>query len=340
MKSISRRDFGKRAAMATGVLAASSELDAAQAADLKIGLYSITYLGAWYRGPALSLEEVVDRAKQFGYAGVEVDGKRPHGDPLDMPAKRCKELRKYAQDHGIEIYAVAANNDFSSPVPEAREAQLAYMRELVRMTSDLGAKHLRVFLAWPGITIAPDGIARYETSKAIWEAAHRDFKEEQTWAWCRAGMQEAARYAREAGIVLALQNHPPVIKSYKDVLRMVKEVDSPNLKVCFDARIEHDATAEQIMAATREVGPLQVLSHYGSEYDEVNGRPVVKHDEFAPAQVRSLIDIGYRGYLGFEFCHPVPMVNGQPAGIEYIDKNAKLAAQYMKDTIAQASRRT
>jgi sugar phosphate isomerase/epimerase len=179
MKSISRRDFGKRAAMATGVLAASG-LNAAQAADIKVGLYSITYLGAWYRGPALSLEEVIDRAKQFWYAGVEVDGKRPHGDPLDMPAKRCKDLRKYSQDHGIEIYAVAANNDFSSPVPEAREAQLVYMRELVRMTSDLGAKYLRVFLAWPGITVAPDGIARYETAKAIWEAAHKDFKEEQT----------------------------------------------------------------------------------------------------------------------------------------------------------------
>jgi len=340
MKPISRRDFGKRAAIATGVLAASSGLEAAQSADLKIGLYSITYLGAWYRGGALSLEEVVVRAKQFGYAGVEVDGKRPHGDPLDMPAKRCKELRKYAQDRGIEIYAVAANNDFSSPLPEAREAQVLYVRELIRMTADLGAKHLRVFLGWPGITIAPDGVARYEIAKAIWEASHKDFKEEQTWSWCRAGMQEAAKYAREAGVVLALQNHAPVIKSYHDVLRMVKEVDSPNLKVCFDARIEHGATAETIMAATREVGPLQVLSHYGSEYDEVNGQPVVKHDEFAQAQVRALIDIGYRGYLGFEFCHPVPMVNGQPAGIEYIDKNARLAAQFMKQTIAEASRRT
>ena len=30
-----------------------------------------------------------------------------------------------ARDEGVEIYAVAANNDFSSPVPEVRERRSA-----------------------------------------------------------------------------------------------------------------------------------------------------------------------------------------------------------------------
>ena len=87
-------------------------------ADIKIGLYSITYGGVWYRGDALTVEQVIARAAQFGYEGVEIDGKRPHGNPLDMPAARCRQLRTLAGDQGIEIYAVAANNDFSSPIPE------------------------------------------------------------------------------------------------------------------------------------------------------------------------------------------------------------------------------
>src|SRR5204862_4807640 len=95
---------------------------------MKIGLYSITYLGLWYRGPALSVEEVIERAKRFGYDGVEIDGKRPHGNPLDLPRRRCLELRDRAHDAGIEIYAVAANNDFSSPIPEHRESHLVYLR--------------------------------------------------------------------------------------------------------------------------------------------------------------------------------------------------------------------
>ncbi len=97
--------------------------------NIKVGLYSITFLGVWYRGKALSLEEVIKRAKKYGYEGIEIDGKRPHGNPLDWPGKRCKELLSVSEGEGIEIYGVAANNDFSSPVPEYRECQVAYVKE-------------------------------------------------------------------------------------------------------------------------------------------------------------------------------------------------------------------
>ncbi len=88
---------------------------------MKLGLYSITFLGIWYQGGALTLEEMIKRAKKYGYAGIEIDGKRPHGNLLDMTRSRCRELRSIAGGEGIEIYGVAGNNDFSSPVPEHRE---------------------------------------------------------------------------------------------------------------------------------------------------------------------------------------------------------------------------
>src|SRR5215831_16558868 len=60
---------------------------------MKLGLYSITYLGLWYRGEALPLSDMILRAKEYGYDGIEIDGKRPHGNPLDWPTPRCRELR-------------------------------------------------------------------------------------------------------------------------------------------------------------------------------------------------------------------------------------------------------
>jgi len=113
---------------------------------MKLGLYSITYLGCWYQGEALTLPELIRTAKKFGYDGVEIDGKRPHGNPLDWPKASCQELHRLASGEGIEVHGVAANNDFSNPVPEVREAQICFVRELIRMTADLGAKQLRVFL--------------------------------------------------------------------------------------------------------------------------------------------------------------------------------------------------
>lgn len=336
---LSRRGFVQTAALAASGLGAADLTRAATTADVKVGLYSITYGGVWYRGDALTVEQVVERAKRFGYQGVEIDGKRPHGNPLDMPKARCQQLRKMAHDMGLEIYAVAGNNDFSSPVPEHRETQLVYLRELMRMTSDLGAKVVRVFLAWPGVTLRPEGGGRYDIAQAVWKAEHKDFSDEQTWAWCRQSMEEAARLAGDFGITLALQNHPPVInRGYVDSLRMVKEVASPHLKICFDARLEHTLDEAGVRKAVNEVGALQTLWHYGGEFDRGPDGITVKGDEKAMGEALGLFDIGYKGYAGFELCHPLPVVNGQTVGLEFVDKNAQLAAEYMRGVLADAKK--
>jgi len=301
---------------------------------MKVGLYSITYLGLWYRGEALTLEELIGRAKEYKYDGVEIDGKRPHGNPLDMPADRCKELRKLAGGEGIEIYAVAANNDFSSPMSEHRECQLVYMRELIRMTADLGAKLLRVFLAWPGVTKHPR-VGRYDIARRVWQEAHKDFSTQETWAWCREGLVESARFAGESGVTLTLQNHGPVIEDYGDMLRMIREVDSPHLKACLDAPLLKDKSDDATRQAALEVGSLQALSHFGGEYErDAEGRACVeKGQQNMPAFVRAMREIGYEGYFGYELCHPVPVVDGQRVGRDFADKNAKLAAEYLRGII-------
>jgi sugar phosphate isomerase/epimerase len=304
------------------------------AARVRVGLYTITYLGQWYRGDALSLEQIVGRAKQFGYEGIEVDGKRPHGNPLDMPKRRCDEIRKRAAGEGVPIYAVAANNDLSSPVPEHREAQLVYLRDLCRMTADLGAKTLRVFLGWPGVTKERSGAGRYDIAKKIWTAAHEDASEADTWEWCRTGLVEAARFAGEQGVMLALQNHAPIIKDYPDVLRMVREVGSPHLKVCLDAPLLKDKDEASIRKAAKEVGALQVLSHFGGEY-ELGPDGKVHGEAFYLPFLKAMREIGYAGYIGYELCHPLPVVNGQTVGIDFVDNCAKLAAKFMKGVVRE-----
>jgi len=304
--------------------------------NMKVSLYSITFLGIWYRGEALTLEQMIERAKKYGYEGLEIDGKRPHGNPLDWPARRCKELKTISQGEGVPIHGVAANNDFSSPIPEYRECQVAYVKELIRMTSDLGARTLRMFLAWGGVTKHPQ-IAQYTIARNIWKQTHEEFSEEEIRAWCREAMVECARYAEDAGVILALQNHAPVIRDYRDVLRMVKEVNSPNLKISLDAPIMADKSPENIQRAAKAVGDLQVLSHFGGEYErDKDGK--VKGAAFYRPFIRAMHEIGYSGYLSYELCHPLPIVNGQTVGIEFAEKNAQLAAEFMRGLITEVAK--
>ena len=310
---------------------------------MKLGLYSITYLGIWYRGKALTLPELIKAARRMGYDGVEIDGKRPHGNPLDWPTKRCKELLSVADGEGVEIHAVAANNDFSCPAAEVREAQIAYVRELIRMTSDLGAKHLRMFLAWWGVTRHPQ-LATYDIMENLWPVVHEKFSDEEIWSWCREALSECARYAGEAGVTLALQNHRPLIKDHSDVLRMVREVNSPHLKVCLDAPLMPDKSRKAMNQAARDVGPLQVLSHFGGEFErrpDGSIRGFERNDGVLGGETneyyRDFVDamraVGYQGYLSYELCHQLPVVDGQTVGIEFADQNAQLAAEFMRQLI-------
>lgn len=325
-------------------------------AEIRIGLYSITYLGLWYRGDALTLEQLVERARSFGYQGIEIDGKRPHGCPLLWTTERCRRLRRYAEDRGVAIAGVAANNDFSSPIPEHREAQLAWVREMIRMTRDFGARVLRVFLAWPGATKAPEGGGRYDIAQRIWDAAHEGVPAEQAWEWCLECLVEAARYAGDHGVTLALQNHKPLINNYRDMLRMIREVGSPHLKACLDAPILEDKDPAYVRRAVLDTGDLQVQSHFGGEYERPDPAGPIRRaalrrlpdgryerlgyedpaKDYYPAFVRALLEIGYRGWMNYELCHPLPVINGRTVGIEYVDASARLAAEYMREVIARA----
>ena len=46
--------------------------------------------------------------------------------------------------------------------------------------------------------------------------------------------------------------------------------------------------------------------------------------------VGAMRDIGYQGYLSYELCHQLPVVNGQTVGIKFADRNAELAAEFMR----------
>jgi sugar phosphate isomerase/epimerase len=359
---LTRRNFLAQpaAAAAAGVViphALSAATGKRPLGEVKPALYSITYLGMWYRGDALSLEQVVQRAKAYGYDGIEIQGKRPHGCALDWPKSRCAQFRTLVKDSGLAISGVAADNDFSSPVPEVRESQLANIRDLVRMTSDLGAKVLRVFLAWYGSTKLPEGGGRYDLSQKVWQYTHDMFIEEETWAWCRECLIEAAKFAGEYGVTLALQNHKPVIKTYHDVLTMIKEVNSPHLKACIDAPIMEKRDAAYLRQAVYDTGALQVQSHFGGDFEQAApgapirirgvqgqwGGPYIykgfqTEDIYTPF-IQALIETGYRGYIGYELCHPLPVINGKTVGINYVDASTKLAAEYIRGIIAEARKR-
>lgn len=306
---------------------------------MKVGLYTISFAGVWYDGPALPLDAILRRTKEMGFDGVEIGARRPHANPMDLDEKARAFIREQAAEAGVEIPAVASYNNFASPVLEQRENELLMVREQIKLAHDLGAPVLRVFAAWRGITLR-DGHGTYEMTRRYWEQGYPDVTSLERWSWVRECLREAADLAGEMGVTLALQNHEPVISRYSDMLAFVREVDSPALKACLDCPLLVRQDDEYVMSAVRATGDLQVHSHFGGEFEEENGEAVqrrIRHMNRAlinyPAFVKALEEIGYDGYLCYEFCHPCLGPNHELLGLDEVTRQVDLAGRYMRTLV-------
>lgn len=312
---------------------------------MKIALYSVSYAGIWYDGPALSFEEYVKRAKACGYDGIELDGKRPHGNPMDLDSATRKQMRSLLDSEGIELPCVAANNDFSSPIPEHRECQMLMVREQIRLAAELGAGVVRLFAAWPGVGTR-DGLATYDFIRGVYYTFERQYPFVtwlERWNMARDCIAEMVPFAQEYGVTLVLQNHAPLLRHWKDCYDMVAEVNSPWLKVCLDLPILERQDPDYVREAATTVGAQQAFCHFGGEYKRAADgsvqqkrlhfdRPVPDYTNF----LRLMDEIGYDHYMSFELCHPVVDEGHRRCGLEYVHEQVQLAREFMTQTIEES----
>jgi sugar phosphate isomerase/epimerase len=314
-------------------------------AKIKLGLYSVSYGGIWYKGSALSFDELCKVARETGYEGIELDNKRPMGNPMDLDQRKRDAMQNSLSKYGLEIPCIAANNDFSSPIPEHRECQLLMVHETARLAKEMGAKVVRLFAAWPGVPIH-EGVGTYDFVHGDGFYTFLRQYPYATWLdrynYVKECLKETAKIGEENGVVMVLQNHGPLIRNWKDTYDLVKEVNSPWFKVCLDLPIFDKQDKEYIANAVRTIGNLQAHSHFGGEYyrDEDKVIRPKMLDYYAGGimpdyshYIQLMNEIGYNGYFTFELCHPLLNNDHTGAGIEFVHEQVSLAREYLANII-------
>jgi sugar phosphate isomerase/epimerase len=247
---------------------------------------------------------------------------------------------------GLEIVGVAGNNNFVSPFDEDRELELLMLAEQIRLCHDLGGRIVRVFMTWNKITRGLDGLGTYDVpTKYSISGIGPDVTMMQRWWWAKECLTEGAAIAKKYGVTLALQNHHPFImhkkEPYFDMLEMVREINSDALKCSLDCGLLIDQCDAAVEKAVEDTGDLQVITHAFGEWGKNGKGKVVQTDirgmDFPiinyPAFIRALAKAGYKGYVDFEFCHTVIDECHQLMGIERVDEQAQLVAEYFRDLI-------
>jgi sugar phosphate isomerase/epimerase len=312
---------------------------------MKFALLTVTYSGLFYDGPALSLVDQVRKARALGFDGLSIESKRPVASPLDLTAEDRRQIRAAADGEGIALCAIESLSNFASPLMEERENNLAMLRLTIDLACDLGVSLVKVFAAWPGVIDDQDETAIYGPYERVSYYTWQYPADLRRWRRAVDGLREAAGYAADRGVTLALQNHAPVLRGgYEDTLEMMREVDRGNVGLCLDVPLFKERQSDAyVTEAVRACAPHILLTHYGawnfgrSASGEVIQAPAPSIG--APINyAQFLVDLakaGYDGYLVSEYCLPI-VRNHRIAGIEAVDEATTMSLTYMKRLLARA----
>ena len=310
----------------------------------KIGLYSVSYAGMWYNGKALSIKEFIDRAKLFKFECVELDCRVPHAVPFYLSHKDRKDIVDYLEKKDMPLAALAANNDFSSPVTEHREANIQMVVDMIQLCKELGAPVLRIFTAWMGSSFL-NGRGTYDVARPGYARAFPQIPEMDRWKYCLEAFKIVTRFAEEVEVTLALQNHPPVVRNSADCLAFADEIDSPFFKLSFDISGERAwQETESVLNQARKIGKRWAHSHYSGDFRRNPDGKVIKYPlgrSMGPkegnmswnydAWIQGVFEVGYSGAMVYEACTPTYTSTGDLVPIETIDARVEMARDFMQD---------
>ena len=146
---------------------------------MKLGLSMYSYVKEYQSG-RIDIPWFIQEAKRLGVQGVEL---------LDFfwrdPAVELPEVRAALKDTGLPVGVYSVANNFVRAGEAERAAEVKKITNGVDYAVQFDAKVVRVFAG----DIAPE------------------FTYEQCLLWIIAGLKEAAAYAYDQGVTLALENH-------------------------------------------------------------------------------------------------------------------------------------
>lgn len=295
------------------------------------------------------MEEIVDRAVAFGYDAVDLWPHRPLTFPPEMTREQKTNLLSYANDKGIKFAAVDACTNFMRTdhvlVPHT-EKELLYVRSCCELARDLDCKVVRLLPAFIGYFWHDYWDKGYCNtamhSRTVEVSTQDDYLLE--WDSVRAGIIDSAKIAREFGVTLAVQGHPPVVNCVQDLIDLVDEVAMDNVKIGLDLPLFDHQESDYIAKIVKTIGKKMVHSHtlgvrlrYGPSGSVYASEEVVPGDgieNWLPF-FKACKEVGYEGYFAYEQCAPFLMPGHKKPTIEEIDRRQKAGFEFIKSFEAQ-----
>jgi len=246
-----------------------------------------SYVAAWKRD--MDIPGFIHEAKRLGVDGVELLDYFWEDRPAEIDA-----VDAALAETGLKVGIYSVSNNFVTPDAGERAAQVQVINAGVDSALHFGAKTVRVFAG----------------------NLRDNIKFDDALGWIIDGLSEAAGYAYERGVTLALENHGKLAGKSTQVETILRRVASPALKANPDTGnflLVHEAPHDAIERLATRAAMVhfkdfrEVPDNYdGFAYTSIDGlkfagTAVGEGDVALAACVQSLREAGFDGWLNIEY---------------------------------------
>ncbi len=231
--------------------------------------------------PELSIDEVLQTAKRFGYDGVEPRGEsnHRHGVETSASAELRTEIKAKAAAAGVAYACVATSCQYADPQTAAENVEMTHA--YIDLAADIGCHRLRVF----GGPIR-GGLDREQAIQLVVKS-----------------LRSVADHAAQRGVVVCMETHDDWCDP-THVAAVMDAVDCPSIAVNWDIMHPVRAAGFEMADAYPPIAKWVRHVHFHDGAREGDGTNLVPIGQgFIDHQraVRLLMEAGYADYLSGEW---------------------------------------
>ncbi len=303
MRRLGRRDLLGYAAFTGGAAAISgsavAQSDSELVAKPKYKMKKSINLWAFPYPDKMSLRQCLQLAKDAGFDGIELNYDLDSDLSPKSGANEFAEIRRMADEIGIAISGLCSFLFWPYPLtsndPEERRRGMELASAMTEAAHDLGTENLLVV---PGAVHMP------------WRADHDPTPNDVCHARATEAITKLLPQAEKLGISLNMENifFNGFLLSPMEMVDFVDSFKSDHVKVHFDTGniMEYQFPEHWIPILGDRIKNvhLKEYSKKGTDHSLESFRTLLDGTTNWPAVMQAFDDVGYDGYLTFEYFHP------------------------------------
>jgi len=264
MKSIKRRTFLSRSVAATaalglGTLSSTSQTFAGQsgAESHRPNPIALSTYSFWRfkEGLKLPIETCIEEAARMGFNGVEILHRQMEGESNDY----LQNIKRCAVINGIDLCGISIHQRFLSPDKDYRQENIDHTTKCIDLAYKLGVPLMRLNTGTWGTSKSFDDLM----AKRGIEEPLPGHTEEEGFKWVIDSIEKCLPVAEKSGVILGLENHWGLARTPEGLLRIVKAVDSPWLRVLLDTGNFLEDPYDKLEKCASETVFMHAKTYYG-----------------------------------------------------------------------------